>query len=291
MQRISLLLTATFIWGLGFVATRWTLIDYSPVWSNSLRFVFAGGISFFLLLRHFQALKDKGAVICALLLGISLQIQTIGIANTTLAKSGFLTVFYAIFTPILALIFLKSRFRPSYWGLVGMAILGIAMLCEFKIENFNQGDGFILTSAVFFSLHILAVDKYGQNKNAFHFNLSQCVFIGIFCTTFALIYEGPVSLAPLYSSQALQLHSALSGFIILSVFSSIIAFSLQVYAQKGIAPHIVSLIFLMESIFATLFGYLFFNEVLSPLAISGCALVLMSVALIHVCTNYKKRVE
>ena len=113
--------------------------------------------------------------------------------------------------------------------------------------------------------------------------------MGIFCTVYALLYEGPVSLAPLYSEAAFQMESALTGFIILSVFSSIVAFSLQVYAQQGIAPHIVSLIFLMESIFAAIFGYMFFNESLTPLALAGCALVILSVALIPVMTNYQKR--
>ena len=288
MKRMNLLILATFIWGLGFVGTRWTLIDYSPIWSNSLRFVFAGGISLLLLYKGYEILKDKGAIICAFVLGIGLQLQTIGIAHTSLAKSGFLTVFYAIFTPILSLILLKTKFRPTYWLLVAMALLGIAMLCELKLENFNMGDAFVLASAFVFSLHILAVDKYGQNVSALKFNLAQCVYIGVFCTAFALLYEGPVSLAPLYSESAFQMESALTGFIILSIFSSIVAFSLQVYAQQGIAPHIVSLIFLMESIFAAIFGYVFFTETLSWLAMAGCALVMLSVALIPVMTNYKK---
>ena len=288
MKRMNLLILATFIWGLGFVGSRWTFIDYSPIWSNSLRYVFAGGISLVLLYKSFSILKDKGTVICAIALGIALQLQTIGIANTTLAKSGFLTVFYAIFTPILSLIILKTKFRKTYWLLVGVALLGIAMLCELKLDNFNMGDAFVLASAFVFSLHILAVDKFGQDKSAFHFNLAQCVYIGVFCTAFALLYEGPVSLDPLYSEKAFQLESALTGFIILSIFSSIIAFSLQVYAQQGIAPHVVSLIFLMESIFAAIFGYVFFSETLSLLAMAGCALVMLSVALIPLMTNYKK---
>jgi drug/metabolite transporter (DMT)-like permease len=45
----------------------------------------------------------------------------------------------------------------------------------------------------------------------------------------------------------------------------------------------------MESIFATVFGYLFFNETLSPLALMGCFLVVLSVALIPLMTNYEKK--
>ncbi|WP_127716795.1 DMT family transporter [Halobacteriovorax sp. HLS] len=288
MTKIFLLITATFIWGLGFVGTRWTLTDFSPIWSNSLRFLFAGSISLILLYKNYNILKERGVIFSSILLGAGLQLQTIGIAHTTLAKSGFLTVFYAIFTPILTAILLKTKLRLAYWGLVLMAFVGIAMLCELEVTNINLGDIYILCSALLFSLHILAVDRYGQNRNAFHFNFAQCVYIGVFCTLFALLYEGSVSLAPLYSTNALKIDSSLSGFFVLSIFSSLIAFSLQVYAQQGIPPHIVSLIFLAESIFASIFGYIFFNEILTPLAMSGCFLVLLSVALVPVLTNYKK---
>jgi drug/metabolite transporter (DMT)-like permease len=288
MLRFFLLLLGTFIWGLGFVGTRWTLFDYSPTWSNSLRFAFAGAISLLLLFKYYGALKDRGAMLCAVVLGLGLQLQTVGIANTTLAKSGFLTVFYAIFTPILSMLVLNARFKRSYWALVCLAVFGIALLCELKIDNFNAGDLFILAGAFCFSVHILMIDKYGQGKNAFHFNLVQCVYIGIFCCAYALIVEGPVSLAPLMHEEALTTASSLWGFIILSIFSSILAFYFQVYAQQGLAPHVVSLIFLMESIFAATFGYFLFAEKLSAMAIVGCALVLLSVALVPVLTNYKK---
>ena len=289
MFRILLLIFAALIWGLGFVGTRWTFMDYSAVWSNSLRFLFAGGIALpFLFFKSPKLFKNLGVIICAVFLGAGLQLQTIGIEHTTLAKSGFLTVFYAIFTPMIMLVLFKQSFKKMYWVLVSIALFGIAMICELSFSNFNEGDFFILLSAVLFAMHIVAVDKYAQKENAILFNLAQCFYMGVFCVAFGLIYEGPVSLAPLASFDAITQPSSLWGFIILSIFSSIIAFSLQVYAQQGIAPHIVSLVFLLESIFATLFGYLFFQEKLSGLAISGCVLVLISVALIPLCTQYKK---
>lgn len=291
MFRIFLLILAAFIWGLGFVGTRWTFIDYSAVWSNSLRFLFAGGIALpFLLWKSPSLFKSKGIIICAALLGVGLQLQTIGIEHTTLAKSGFLTVFYAIFTPIIMLVLFKQSFRNMYWLLVSVALLGIAMICDLSFSNFNKGDLFILMSAVLFAMHIVAVDKYAQKENAILFNLGQCFYMGVFCVAFGLLYDGPVSLAPLLKIDAVSQPSSLWGFVVLSIFSSIIAFSLQVYAQQGIAPHIVSLVFLLESIFATFFGYLFFQEKLSLLALCGCVLVLASVALIPSCTDYKKEV-
>ena len=282
MKNILLLLGATAIWGLGFVATRWTLIDYDAIWSNSLRFTFAGIISIPILIlskNSFKGLNHKSALICSFLLLLGLATQTIGIANTSLAKSGFLTTLYAIFTPLI-LSLRGTKLDPKYWACLAVAMVGIAFLCELSLENFNRGDVFITISAFFFSLHILAIDKYAKGQSSFHFNLWQCVYVGVMGFVFAMTYKGLPSFESALRVNDISKQSPFLGFIILAVFSSIIAFGIQVKVQKKIKPHIVSVIFLMESVFASLFGYIFFNETLSPMGLFGCGLILVSVFLI-----------
>lgn len=240
----------------------------------------AGGISLpLLLMGKKQVLKNWGVLICALCLGIALQFQTIGLGLTTLAKSGFLTVFYALFTPIFSLFLYGTKFRKKYWGLLAMAMLGMALLCDLKLESFNKGDFYTLISAIFFSGHILFVDKFGQNQNPIYFNMAQCFYVAIFCLPLAFFLEGGLDFSPFLPPYSLGANS-FTGFLILSVFSSLIAFTLQIIAQKSIPAHIVSLIFLMESVFAAFFGYLFFGEVLSLMAMVGGGILIVSVALI-----------
>lgn len=275
------------IWGAGFVGTRWTLTDYTPLWSNALRFAIAGLLALPYLIFKVDRKSIKGALLCSIALLCGLQFQTIGIKYTTLAKSGFLTTFYAIFTPILGIIIYRERYLLSYWGLVLLAILGITFMCELEFSRFNYGDMMTLISAFFFALHILLVDKYAKNEPAVAFNLWQCLMIGFVAPIIAYSIDGPAPLAPLTNWQSLANASPLSGFIILAVFSSLIAFSIQVYAQKGIRPHVVSLIFLMESVFSAFFGYVFFEETMSTLALVGASIVLLAVALIPVATRFK----
>jgi drug/metabolite transporter (DMT)-like permease len=282
MKNILLLVLATAIWGLGFVATRWTLFEYDAIWSNSLRFTFAGIISIAILLMQknsFKKIRHKHAIICSLFLLIGLATQTIGIAHTTLAKSGFLTTLYAIFTPLLLTI-TGTKLNPKYWLCLLLAMVGIAFLCDLSLNNFNRGDVFITISALFFSLHILAIDKFAKNQNSFHFNLWQCVYVGIMGFAFAAVYVGIPSFEPALRVSDISHASPFLGFIILAVFSSIIAFGIQVRVQNYIKPHIVSVIFLMESVFASLFGYIFFGETLSNLGLIGCAMILLSIFLI-----------
>jgi len=273
---------------MGFVATRWTLDLFDPVLSNSLRYIFAAVFSAFFLLFCFPKKFSWSPLICGSILLLALQLQTIGLAYTSLAKSGFLTVFYAIFTPVLAYILLKQRFRTTYWFLLMLAMTGILFLCNLNINEFNIGDILTLASALVFSFHIIAVDKLGKGHPSIQFNLLQCIYMGIMAIPVGLLFSGPVSLIPLMDLSQLFRPSPLLGFVVLSLFSSIIAFTFQVHAQKSTPPHVVSLTFLMESIFAALFGYLFFKEVLSSTAIVGCIMVMISVAFIPKFATIKK---
>ena len=95
----------------------------------------------------------------------------------------------------------------------------------------------------------------------------------------ALLSGEQVNLGTLWQHGGIELlwtASSLSGLLFLSFFSSIVAFSIQVHAQKSLPPHIVGLIFLLESPFAALFGYLFLQEKLNIQNIIGGGLVMVA---------------
>lgn len=296
MKGIILLSIACAIWGMGFAGTRFTLTDYSPIWSNSLRYIFAGSIAFVFLAikgdikKIIKGNKQEiiGSLICSAVLMTALQLQTVGIAMTTMAKAGFFTVFYAVITPIISVIFFKQIVRKTFWLLLSTSMIGIMMMNGMDFNNFNLGDFYVISSAIFFALHIIATDRYAESVDAIRFNFLQCIFMGIMGIVFGLLIEGPTSLAPLTSAKALSFPSPLWGFLILSIFSSLIAFSLQITAQKSIPAHIVGLVFLSESIFAALFGYIFFKETLDSTALAGAVVIVASVALVPKYTNIVK---
>ncbi|MCB0383939.1 MAG: DMT family transporter [Bdellovibrionales bacterium] len=288
-MRIILLITATMIWGFGFVATRWTLNGFDPIWSNSIRFVFAGLFALPVLLIKREIRPTVASGVCSLLLLAGLLLQTIGISQTTLAKSGFFTTFYALFTPLLIALLFRQKFRLGYWGLLLISLLGVALLCELSWEGFNQGDGFILASAFLFAMHIIAIDRLAQEESPIIFNLQQCLYVGLMGIPLALVLSGVPDVGQLWDWESLIPPGVLAGFLFLSLFSSIGAFTVQVYVQQKIPAHIVSLIFLTESVFGALFGYMFFGEKLSLMGLGGAFLILMSVSLIPILTNYEKK--
>lgn len=286
-MKLLLLVLATIIWGAGFAGTKFTLTDYSPLWSNAIRFTIAGLLCLPILIKMKSLKKEPkefiGPLLCALALFLGILTQTFGLKYTTLAKSGFITTFYAIFTPIIAMVIYSRKYRKAYWALVLVALIGIFLLCDMDLNNFNYGDLLTLISAIFFSGHILLLDKYTDKFDSLiELNLMQIFFTGVFSLAAGLIGEDIPSLTPLVQFSEIGQASPITGFIILSVFSSLIAFGIQVIVQKDIPAHIVSLIFLAEAVFASIFGYLFFSEVLSLTAMIGCAMVLVSVAFIPV---------
>ena len=304
-----LLIFAAIVWGGGFIATKWTLVDFDPYWSNSLRFIVAA--VFIAPFLGYQALKKekstetiKGHIqknfkkrdlqfylwplLCAVILYFSMQAQTIGLKYTTTAKSGFITALYAFFVPILLMLFVGARYQKTYWALLASSLFGIALLCDLDFNSFNQGDAWTLLCSLLFALHILITARVTNRYHPVELNGYQCLFVALISIPFALGMEGIPNIESLFTGSLLEFPSPLWGFLFLGILSSNLAFSIQAYAQKTIAPHIIGLILLLESVFAAILGYLLLDEKLSMMAISGCTLLLISLLLVPKFGRLKK---
>lgn len=257
-------------------------MDYGPMWSNSFRYVLAAllGLPYLIWAGSFTrkgARHLKAPLLAGAFLFLSMLCQVYGLVYTTVAKSGFITTFYAFFTPLLCMILFGKRYQKSFWLLLILALAGVFLMCDLKLSGLNRGDFYTLLCAFFGACHILIIDRYAKEYGSFELNALQCFFMGLIGVAAALIVEGPMNFAPLFEPPYMRA-GPLMGFVILAFFSSMIAFTLQVLAQKTIPPHQAALIFLMESLFAALFGYWFFNEQLTQLNLMGCALILIACA-------------
>ena len=63
------------------------------------------------------------------------------------------------------------------------------------------------------------------------------------------------------------------------MFSSGVAYTLQILAQKGSNPTVVTLLLSLESVFAVIFGALILGEVLSLREYLGCTIMFIAVIL------------
>lgn len=280
---IVLLIISTSIWGYGFIAARWTLGGLDPFWANALRFALAGVLSLpFLLYKKSFWRKDnilkKSFISSIFLLGILL-FQTIGLSLTTVAKSGFITTLYTLFIPIITMIAFKKRYRPSFWLLVLMALVGMALMCNLEVKDLNRGDLLTLICSVFGALHIIYVGTVAaQIDSAVEFNFLQNFFTALMSIPIAFVFKGGVDLSVIFDPNL----KVWQGLFFLGVISSMLSFTMQVVAQKKIPAHIAGLIFLMESPFAAFFGYITFGEILNEMNLFGAGLIILSVLLVPI---------
>lgn len=280
---VFLLLFATSIWGFGFIATRWTLEGLDPIWANALRFSVAAVCSFpFLVYKKSFTRKNnilkKSFISSLLLLGILL-FQTMGLAQTTVAKSGFITTLYSFFIPIITIVVFKKRYRPTFWLLIFMALFGMALMCNLEVKDLNQGDLLTLLCSAFAALHIIYIGMVANSiESAVEFNFLQNFFVAFTAVPIALIFGGNVDWAVVIDPN----QNILKGLLYLGIISSMISFTAQVIAQKKIPDHIAGLIFLTESPFAAIAGYFILGETLNSMNLVGAVLIMLAVILIPI---------
>lgn len=280
---IELVLTGA-IWGFAFICIRWCLEDFSTSSLSFWRFVIAfivGEAVQFTFSRHTfkNSTSDiKFAFFAGLSLGISLLFQTHGMNYTTATKSSFITSLYVVLIPIVGGLFFKHKVTLQHLALGIFAFFGMSLLLDIyqqsdlQINNFNYGDFLTLGCALASSFHILLIGfSANKVKSAFRFNNYQA-FWALFPIVPFLLYEMHSKNIPLWPE---TVHfKSIFGLIVLSLFSNVLAFYLQIRAQKVLSTTTSSLLCLLEAPYAFLFATLILNEKLNLIQFGGVAIIL-----------------
>ncbi len=283
IKNVLMLILATAIWGFGFVAAKWTFISFDPYWSTAVRYILAAifGMPYLIYKKSFTTKKPlvlKSIISSFFLLGLLL-FQTLGLNYTSVAKSGFITTLYALFVPLTLMILYRKKYRTAFWFLLLLALTGVGLMCNLEIKGVNLGDFLTLLCSLSAAFHIIYIGKIANSiDSAFEFNFLQNFFVAIFSTIIAIFFTTKIELNSFFNIQSYSLW----GMIFLSLISSLLAYSIQIHTQKKIPPHIAGLIFLTESPFAALFGFLFLSERLNAMNLVGAFCILLSVVLVPI---------
>lgn len=266
MFRLIALLLIPTLWGIGFLATRWGLMGAGPFWLTEWRFLLAGLLAApFFPWRRFRAWKAAG--VAGVLLFAGMALQTVGIGQTSVAKSAFITATYAMFIPVIGAAFLRHRVRAIEWVALALAMAGVGLMCDLDLAAFNGGDLYTLGCAIAFSLHILWLDRCTRTvSDLLAFGLAQVMVVGVIGLPFAWILEGPPRVA---GFDVLPL----VGLAYLTVGSTLMSFALQPWVQRAYAPHVAGVVFLLESPVAALAAWLILGESLSGMGMAGAGVI------------------
>jgi len=284
-----LLLLAAFIWGTAFIAQKDANAHIGALTFVGLRNFLAAMLLAPMARR--ESKKRRGAflkrsdILLAVSIGITLCIaasmQQIGLRSTTITNAGFLTAVYVAFVPFI------------HWALTGKAPrLPILLACVvsvtgawllaggYQLDTIGEGDILVFTADIAWALHVTLVSRFMvSHDRPFTLSFIQYFVVGLFVLIGGVIFE-PTALS--------TLAQALPAILYAGIFSSGVAYTLQVFAQRHTPPAEASLIMSLESVFAAISGMVIFQERLTNIALAGCLLIICGVALIELSPLWSK---
>ncbi len=287
----SLMLTVcAFIWGTAFIAQSVGSEFIEPLTFNFSRSVLA---SVFLLCCAFimDALKKKdftfwgsddpiykerllkGGVLCGIFISAASFFQQVGIAYTTVGKSGFITALYLVIVPVLCFII----YRRSIGVLTGAGIItaavGMYFICINESFTINIGDFYTLICAVCFALQIICIENVIKNLDGVRLSMIQFLTSSVINGILMFIFETPSADALIHG----WLPLAYTG-----IMSSGVAFTLQIVGQKYVSSVLACMLMSLESAFALISGWLLLGQSMTTREIFGCLLVFAAIILAQV---------
>ncbi|MBQ7924681.1 MAG: DMT family transporter [Lachnospiraceae bacterium] len=294
-----LLFLAACIWGMAFVSQSKGMDYMQPFTFNGVRALIGAFVLFIYILVTRNVAKRKGTlepinwkmalpgcIFCGIALTLDRNLQQFVIAYNKVGKEGFITTLYIIFVPI-AGVFFGKRVRWIVWVAAAMAAAGMYLLCMTEGLSVNSGDLMVFLCAVVFTAHIMIVDYYSPKADGVVLSCIQFAICGIVCTVCALIWESP---------NLGQLQEGIGALLYAGVLSCGVAYTLQIVGQKGVNPTVAALIMSLESVVATIAGYVAFkigflttDQTLTARQIAGCAIVFAAVILVQLPAGWFRR--
>lgn len=212
-------------------------------------------------------------IACGSTLWLASLAQQIGVAYTTTAKAGFITALYVVMVPILSIL-IKKRPPLHIWFCVLLSLVGMYLLCM-SSERFylELGDSYVLASALCFAVEIMIVYHFSPLVDGVRLSRLQFLVVAILSTIAMLLTEHP-------TLETVRL--ALPAILYAGIFSSGIAYTLQILGQEDVNPTLASLVMSLESVFSALSGWLILHETMSGRELVGCCLMFVSILLAQV---------
>ena len=292
IRQIVFPILAAAIWGTAFVAQSVSTEHVQPFTFNAARsiiafFVLLGLCAVFSKVRKSKGQKSStrsrkdliiGGVCCGVVLAVAANFQQAGLGNTAPGKAGFITALYVVLVPVLG-IFLRRRASLPVWIGAVLAVAGLYLLCIKENFGVQASDLLVLCCAFVFALHIMVIDHFAQRVDGVELSCVQFLTAAIVSGIGAAIFE-TVSWAGIWQ--------CILPILYVGVFSSGVAYTLQILAQKDSDPTVVSILLSLESVFSVLAGALILGDKLSGREYLGCVLMFAAVILAQLPSPRKK---
>ena len=280
------LLTTAFIWGVSFVAQKSGMAFVGPFTFNAAR-TFLGGLSLLPVIGVLKMISmkhdtrtpqekaaqhkilAKGGILCGFLLFSALTINQYCMVYAPAGKAGFITSLYVIFVPLIA-VFLKKKLRFNVKISIILAVIGLYLLCFKNTGHVEISDALLLVSSFLFGLHIIVVNYYSHKVSSAKLSCVQFFTACLLSLPLMFIFEKP---------ELSTLRAGIEPILFSGILATGVAYTLQIFGQKGTSPVIASLILSLESVFAVLGGMVMLGESMIFREAIGCVFMISAILL------------
>ncbi|MCE5189520.1 MAG: DMT family transporter [Eubacteriales bacterium] len=273
----ALLLLASMIWGVAFVAQSAGMAYVGPYTFTTVRSALAAlGLGILILIFDRAGLSPRNTdrkllwragLILGVVMTVASNLQQIGLVSTSAGKAGFITSLYIVFVPVFGL-FVKRKPHFMLWFCVLLALAGLYFLSIQADFSIRMGDILVLACAVMFTFQILLVDRFASKVDILRLNCIQFSVVALLSGIPMLLFEQPKLSA---------ISEAWLPIVYAGLFSGCGAYTLQMFGQRRVEPTTASLLLSPENVFAALAGWFMLGQTLSPRELLGCALVFIAI--------------
>lgn len=266
-----MMLTATLIWGLGYVVMKNALTSIPACWLLATRFLLGGMLLSAIFWNKLRTISRKclrGGLICGLFFGAAYIIQSYGMIYTTPGRSAFLTSIYCVIVPFLA--WLLYKFSLDRYNIIAalLCIVGIGLISLTNKFTIGKGDLLTLVSGFFFACHIISLEHFVQHQDPVIISIVQFITAGSMALVLALLFEPFPTSIP---------RNALLSIVYLVVLSTSFAMLLQAISQKYVASAAASVLMSLQAPFSALFSVIIYHERLTLQMLAGFALIFLAI--------------
>ena len=263
------------VWGATFVMVQDAIRELPPMAFLAYRFLPAALVVAAICRRPLVRLSPDGwraGLVMGAFLTAGYVFQTLGLEHTSASNAGFITGLFVVFTPLLGAAVLRERIAPAAWAAAAVSVAGLYLLTGAGGRLELRGDGFELLCALAFSAHILATLAGGAATT-----WARCWR----CSSAWWASRAWRRRRRPGSSRCRAAPPVWSALLVTALVASALGFFVQTFAQRHAPPARTALILATEPAFAGLFGWLFADDRLSPVAWLGAALILAAIVAVE----------
>ncbi len=252
-------------------ASIWQILFYRSIF-------FLWVLIAFILLTYgkktFKKIKEAGVpgLIGGIFLSTNFVAYMYSMMETTVANVVFIISTQTVFLPIVAYIFLQEKISSRGYVAIVLAMIGVTLMIGDSLGTGSlKGNLAALTIPINFSVLILIIRKYPKVDMIpaiFYAGILSCLY-GLF-----LLENLAISTKDIWLSFLLGVPQLAFGFIFITIGS------------RTTPAVMVGLLMLMESIFAPIWVWLFYNEIPPASVLIGGIIILSAVVMKSL--DYKK---